>query len=146
MVKTGLSGASEQGVASFGALALMLVLTVFGLSCLFLAGNSRKMAAEYRQDVQLELAAAGALDRVVYEVCHDSTILQERDLSHLYEEEGPTSSGPVALRVMGRQAEGYIELTAVAYEMHDAEWQRHRGVRGILVEKEEGYVWMGRIP
>ncbi len=136
----------EQGLASFLALAMMLVLTVLGLSCLLVAGNSRRMAAEYQREVQLDLAAAGALERVAQEACHDSAALQQNDLSHLYEEERFMAFGPLALRVAGRQASGYIELTAVAHEQHDARWQRHRAVRGILVEKEGGYVWFGRIP
>lgn len=136
----------EQGLASFLALAMMLVLTVLGLSCLLVAGNSRRMAAEYQREVQLDLAAAGALERVAQEACRDSAAPQQNDLSHLYEEERFTAFGPLALRVAGRQASGYIELTAVAHEQHDARWQRHRAVRGILVEKEGGYVWFGRIP
>lgn len=136
----------EQGLASFLALAMMLVLTVLGLSCLLVAGNSRRMAAEYQREVQLDLAAAGALERVAQEACRDPAALQRNDLSHLYEEERLTAFGPLALRVAGRQASGYIELTAVAHEQHDARWQRHRSVRGILVEKEGGYVWFGRIP
>lgn len=136
----------EQGLASFLALAMMLVLTVLGLSCLLVAGNSRRMAAEYQREVQLDLAAAGALERVAQEACRDSAALHQNDLSHLYEEERFTAFGPLALRVAGRQASGYIELTAVAHEQHDARWQRHRSVRGILVEKEGGYVWFGRIP
>ena len=136
----------EQGLVSFLALAMMLVLTVLGLSCLLVAGNSRRMAAEYQRKVQLDLAAAGALERVAQEACRDPAALQQNDLSHLYEEERLTAFGPLALRVAGRQASGYIELTAVAHEQHDARWQRHRSVRGILVEKEGGYVWFGRIP
>lgn len=136
----------EQGLASFLALAMMLVLTVLGLCCLLVAGNSRQMAAEYQREVQLDLAAAGALERVAQEACRDPAALQQNDLSYLYEEERFTAFGPLALRVVGRQATGYIELTAVAHEQHDARWQRHRAVRGILAEKEGGYVWLGRIP
>ncbi len=136
----------EQGMASFLALALMLVLTVLGLSCLLFAGNSRQMTAEYQREVQLDLAAAGALERVAQEACRDPAALQRNNPAHLYEEERLTAFGPLILRVAGRQAAGYIELTAVAHEQHDARWQRHRAVRGILVEKEGGYVWLGRIP
>lgn len=136
----------ERGVASFWALALMLMLTVLDLSCLLIAGNSRQMAAEYQREVQLEFAAAGALERVAQEACRNPSALQQGDLSHLYEEERLTVFGPLMLRVAGREALGYIELTAVAHEQHDAKWQRHRTVRGILAEQGDGYVWMGRIP
>ncbi|MDD6381774.1 hypothetical protein [Mitsuokella sp.] len=138
--------AREGGAASFLAVALMLVLTLLGLVCLLFARNSRLMAAEHLREIQLELAAEGVLDRVRCEVCRQPDFLRTGDLQHLYDEKRDTPGGSLVMRANGKRTAGCVEVTAVAYEAGDSYWQRHREVTGIFVEKEEGYVWVGRVP
>ena len=135
-------GDGQQGFVSLAALCLMMVMLGFGLAMLYFVRAAWSDNIAYQQEMDLRLAAEGAVEQEarMYEL--------GRGISNEYRAMESSAAMPeMEVRVTPEYREDKLILTGAACWRPAGGWLHKKVVRGLLrkraTKKGERYVWCG---
>ncbi|MBP8598141.1 MAG: hypothetical protein KBI24_02695 [Selenomonas sp.] len=132
----------QQGFVSLAALCLMMLMLGFGLAILYFVRAAWSDNIAYQQEMDLRLAAEGAVEQEarMYEL--------GRGISNEYRAMESSAAMPeMEVRVTPEYREDKLILTGAACWRPAGGWLHKKVVRGLLrkraTKKGERYVWCG---